>query len=116
MASNRAATFGIAEEVVALHDDVADMDANAEPHCLAFGPAGIFLTDRLLDRNRALNGIDRAGEIGNDTIARGIEDPSAMRSDQPVHDLATVPQPRERADLVLTHQPAVAGDVSREDS
>jgi hypothetical protein len=61
-----------------------------------------------------LDGIDRAGEIGDDAVAGGVEDPAAMPGDQPVDDRAGRLQPSHRPRLVRAHQPAVAGDVGRE--
>src|ERR1700732_2491053 len=54
-------------------------------------------------------------KVGDDAVACGVEDPAAMWGDQPVDDFAAGLQPREGADLVLPHQPAVAGDVGGED-
>ena len=91
------------------------MDADAEPHGFALGHARIFLGQSLLHRDRALHGIDGTDEIGDDAVAGGVEDPPAMRRDQPVHDFAAGLEPGERAGLVQPHQPAVAGDVGGED-
>ena len=78
-------------------------------------PLGILCRDRRLHRDRALHGIDRAGEVGDDAVAGGVEDAATMRRDQPVDDGAASLQPGERADLVARHQPAVAGNVGGED-
>jgi hypothetical protein len=40
---------GIAKEIVALNDDVADMDADPEPHLLAIGSTRVLLGDGLLN-------------------------------------------------------------------
>ena len=64
---------GVAEEIVAINDDVADVDADAEPHLLAGGTSGIFTADRLLDRDGALLGLDGAGEIGDETVPGRVE-------------------------------------------
>jgi hypothetical protein len=62
-----------------------------------------------------LDGINRAGEVGNDAVTGGVEDAAAMRRDEPVHDHAARLKPVERANLVMRHQPAVTGNVSGED-
>ena len=42
----------------------------------------VFFCDRVLDRDGAFDGIDGAGEIGDDAVSGGIEDPAAMGGDQ----------------------------------
>ena len=90
------------------------MDADAEQHRLVGGTAFILFGDRRLHRDRALHGVDRAGEVGDDAVAGGVEDAAPVRRDQPVDDGAARLQPGERADLVARHQPAVAGNVGGE--
>ncbi len=91
------------------------MDADAEPHVLAGRAALVLLFDGVLDRDGAFDGIDRTRKIGDKTVAGGIEDPAAMRGDQSTEDGPVGLQPPQRADLVQPHQPAVLGDVGRED-
>ena len=105
----------VAEQVVAVDHDVADMHADAELHRFVGGTPGILCGDRGLHRDRALHGIDRAGEVGDDAVAGGVEDAAPVRRDQLVDDDAARLQPGERADLVARHQPAVAGNVGGED-
>jgi hypothetical protein len=105
----------IAEQVLAVDHDIADMHADAELHRFVGGMSRILCGDRSLCRDGALEGIDRAGEIGDDAIASGIEDAAPVRRDQPVDDDAARLQPSQRADLVARHQPAVAGNVCGED-
>ena len=85
-ASSRAAIDGIAEEIVALKDDVADMDADAESHLLIGLFLRILLGYGVLPRDSALHGIDGAGEIGDETITCRVEDPASMRGDQAIDD------------------------------
>jgi len=91
-ASSRAAIDGIAEEIVALNDDVADMDADAESHLLMGLFLRILLGYGVLPRDSALHGIDGAGEIGDETVARRGEDPTAMVMSRIRH-AAIVPYP-----------------------
>ncbi len=104
----------IAEQIGAVDDNVANMDADAQPHRLVAVAAGIVRGDRGLHRNGALHGIDRAGEISDDAVAGGVEDPAAMRGDQPIDNGSARLQTGERADFIVRHQPAVAGDVGGE--
>src|SRR5690242_5293082 len=48
---------GIAEQVIALHHDAADVNANAETHLLTGRSAGILAFERLLNRDGTLHGI-----------------------------------------------------------
>jgi hypothetical protein len=105
----------VAEQIDAIDDDVADMHANAQLHRLVDGIARVLRGDRSLDRDRALHGIDRAAKVGDDAIAGGVEDAAPVRCDQLIDDDAACLQPRERADFVARHQPAVASNVGGED-
>ena len=91
------------------------MHADAELHRLVAGAACILCRYRSLYRDRTLHGIDRAGEVGDDAVAGGVEDAAPMRRDQLVNDGAAGLQPGERADFVARHQPTVAGHVGGED-
>src|SRR5262245_19409535 len=84
------------------------MHPDAETHLLFWG-------ERLLHCDRALDGVDRTGEVGDDAVAGAAEDASAIGRDALVEDGAAGGQSAQGADLVLTHQPAVAGDICGED-
>jgi len=60
-------------------------------------------------RDRALHGINRAGEIGDDVS------PAVLRRDKSIDDGTASLHPGERTDLVARHQTAVTGDVSGKD-
>ncbi len=107
--------YGVAEEIVALHDDVANMDADPEPHLLIDRSIRIRLRDRVLHLNSTLHGINGAGEIGKNAVACRGEDPTAMRGDQPIDDDPVSRERAERADLIEPHQAAVALDIRGED-
>ena len=106
---------GIAEEVAVLEQYVAEVDADAEQHPPVRRCFGILLRDRLLDRERAGESIGDARELGEHGISGGVGDPPAVPCDQLIDDRAASGQRGERAVLVRTHQPAVLGDVGRED-
>jgi len=82
---------------------------------LADGAARILRGYRGLNRDSALHGIDRAGEVGDDAVAGGVEYPAPVRRNQLIDGDAARLQPGKRAGLVPRHQPAVAGNVSGED-
>jgi hypothetical protein len=64
----------VAKQIIALHNDVTDMQADAEAHLLFFG-------ERFLHCDRASDGVYRAHKVGDDTIAGAAEDASAMARD-----------------------------------
>src|SRR5580700_4685437 len=62
------------------------MHANAELHRLVGRPLRISRCDSRLHPNRALDSIDRAGEVGDDAVAGGVEDAAPVRRDPFVDD------------------------------
>jgi hypothetical protein len=104
----------VAEQILALHNDVADMHADAKPHLFTRGSRSVVLGERLLNRDCALDRIDGTGEIGDDAVAGVAKDPPAIGRDVLVENGAAGGQPEQGADLVLLHQPAVACDIGRE--
>jgi len=106
---------GIAEEMVALNDDVADVDADAEPHVLADRSISILLRYGVLHCDSALHGIHGAGEVSDEAIASRVEDPTAIRGDQPIDDDPVRRESAEGADLISPHQAAIAFDIRCED-
>src|SRR6516164_3589815 len=69
---------GVAEEVVSLHYDVADMDADPKPHLLIGRSINVLLGNGPLHRHSTLHGIHSTGEIGKDAITSRGEDPTAI--------------------------------------
>jgi hypothetical protein len=106
---------GITEEILALHYDIADVDADPKTHLLTSRSARIFVGYGVLHRDRTLHGIDSAGEIGDEAIARCVEDPTAMRGDQAIDDDAVSCEGAKGADLIDTHEAAVPFDIGCED-
>src|SRR5580704_9036426 len=84
------------------------MHTDAETHLL-------FIGERILNRDRALHRIDGTREIGGDAVAGTAEDAPAMGCDALIENGATGGQPAQGADLILTHQPAVASNIGGED-
>jgi len=62
------------------------MHANTEPHRFVGGSTCILCSDRRLHRDSALDGVNRAGEVGDDAITGGVENAAPVRRDQPVDD------------------------------
>jgi hypothetical protein len=105
----------IAEYVVVVENDVADMNADAEfdPHFLR--NAGILSCHFALDLDRAARCIHHTGKFRQHTVAGRLDDTAAMHSDGGVDDgLPQRLQVSECTFFVAAHQAAVAGDIRRQ--
>ncbi len=71
----------VSEDVVVLDDNVADVDADTEHDTLLLGHIGVALGHRVLDFDRALDGFDRAGELGQKTVAHQLDDAPMVLAD-----------------------------------
>ena len=69
----------------------------------------------LLNRDRALHGINDAWELGQDAVASRIGDPAPVLGAQLVHDLAMRREGAKCSDLVLVHQARVSGRIGSKD-
>jgi len=107
--------YAVAEDVVALDQHVAEMDADAPFHSAVAGNRGVPLRRQVLQRQGAFDGADYRGELDQDTVAGRFEDPTAMLRDARIGSGAMLAQHLNRARLVEPHQPAVADYVGRED-
>ena len=72
----------VAEQVARLDHDVADMDADAELEPAVGRELVVGLGEPLLRRHGALDGIHGAGELGQQAVAGGVGDPTAMAGDE----------------------------------
>jgi hypothetical protein len=106
----------IAEDIVLVDDDVAEVDADAKFDAPLFHHAGIAPRHLALHLDGATHGIDHAVEFGKQAVAGRLHDTTAVLGDLGVSDLAPhLLQGGERAFLVHAHQPRIAGHVSRQD-
>jgi hypothetical protein len=105
----------VAENVVALDQHVAEVDADAIDDALGFGRPGVALDHQFLDRDRGFDGGDDGGKLQQQSVARRLDDaPAQARHDRPRR-FAMLSDRKGRARLVLAHQPRVADDVGGED-
>ena len=105
----------VAENIVVIDDDVADVDADAEFDARVLRHVGVLRGHAALDFDRAAHRIDGAGELHQHAVAGGLDDAAAMRGDTGIDQrLAQRLSVGERAFLVATHQAAVAGDIRRQ--
>ena len=103
----------VAVDVVALDDDVAEVDADAERDSRPRILRGRRIA---LDEKRAVDRIDDAGEFDQRAVADQFDDAAAMLGNRRVEQRLAMPlQGGERPGLVTTHQAGVADDVGRKD-
>ena len=96
-------------DVVALDDDVTDIDADPELYPTVFGAARIVFLDLLLDLDRAGDGVHGARELHQRAVAHEFERPARMGRDQGIEEVAPHGlQTGERPGLVDTHEARVS--------
>ena len=105
----------VAENVVALDQHVAEIDADAVDDALGFGRPGVALDHQLLDRNRAFDGGDDRRKLQQQAVARRLDDAPADACYDWARRLAMLPNAKRRPRLVLAHESRVADDVGGED-
>jgi hypothetical protein len=71
----------IAEDVVVVDDDVADVDADPEFDSDILREVGVLPRHVALDLHNATRCIDRAGELDQQAVTGGLDDATAMRGD-----------------------------------
>ena len=69
---------------VALFDHVADMNADAEDNAPVLRHAGVALDHGGLDFDRAADGVDRAAELDEASVAHALDDPTVVNGDRRV--------------------------------
>ena len=97
---------------VALLDDVAEMNADAEFDAPVRRHAGVALDHAVLHFDRAAHGVDDAAELDDRAVAGALDDAAVMHGDGRVDQVAAQrPQAREDSILVGAGEPAVADDI-----
>ena len=105
----------VAEDVPVLHHDVADIHADAKLHATFLVQRVVRRRKLVLDVDRALNRRHGAAERGQNAVAGGSANSSAVGRDETVGDQAKGRQGGQRSLFVHAHQAAIAGDVRGED-
>src|SRR5271169_1480388 len=106
----------VPEYVVSVDDDVADIDANAQQERRSLGGWRAAPAQVALDADGAGDRVDRARELGEQAVAGGLDDASPVAGYSRID--AVGPQGLEgaqRADLVFSHEAAVADHVGGQD-
>ena len=71
-----------AVQVVIFDDDVAQVYADAELHAFVLGDRRVALSYLVLDLYGTANGLDDAGELGDEAVSGAAEDVTAVRGDR----------------------------------
>ena len=95
----------VAIDVVAIDDDVTDIDADPELYPTVFRAARIAFANLLLDLDRAGDGVHGARKLHQRAVAHQFERPAGMGRDQGIDEVAPHGlQPGECPGLIDTHQ------------
>src|SRR4051794_38571614 len=105
----------VTQQIAVLNHYVSDVDSEPEQDTPLVRYIQVGLCECRLHGNSALDGIHGTRELGQDTIACRVGDPTRMVSNQTIHDLAMSVQSAERPDLVVAHQSRVACHISGKD-
>ena len=112
----RGNVYPVAENVVAVVDDVAKIDADAELDTLGLRHAGVAVGHAALDFDSAAHRVDGASEFHQQSIAGGLDDLAAVLPDLWIDQRPPVRlQLGERALLVRAHKSAIACHVGGQD-
>jgi hypothetical protein len=92
----------------------SDIDADPKDDLPVRMNPSVERQHRTLDRYRADHRIHNAGELNQQSITRGLDDPSVVMDDDRVNALTAVHFQRNVCtDLIEAHEPAVPGDIGR---
>ncbi len=105
----------IAQNIVALDQHVAEIDADAVKDALPLRQTRVALGEKLLDRDHALDRCDNRGKLQQHAVAHCFDDPAAERAHDWLRSFATFTHRLRCPRLVLAHEPRVADDVDGED-
>ena len=107
----------VAVDQIAVRDDVAHVDGDAETDPPFFRHVPGMLRHPPLDRDRAAHGIDDAVKLDQQAIAHSPHDPAPMRGDLRIDKVpADASERRQGAFLVNSHEPGIAEDVGAQDN
>ena len=82
--------YAVAEDVAVLDDNVSLMNADPELDPMSYGHGGVPLGHRRLHLGRAAQRVDDAGELHEQPVAGGLDDPTTVLGDLGIDQLAAV--------------------------
>src|ERR1051325_5779643 len=87
----------IAEDIAALHDDIALVNTDTKVDPFRIGDTRVALSQFALHFGRTSQSSNDAAELDEQTVSRGLHQPTAMFGNPRVYDLgANGPEPAER--------------------
>jgi hypothetical protein len=105
----------LAQTIVSVDDDVAEVDADPNSDSPVLGDIGLPLGHLVLQYNGAFHRIDDARILGQEAVAHQLEDAAAMRRDLRREQLLAVGlKAREDFGLVPLHKARVAHHIGSE--
>ncbi len=105
----------VAEDVLAIDDHIADVDADAELEPPVGRQLGVALGEGPLDLDRGVQGADHARKVAEHAVAGGADDAAVVAADRLGDHTAIGREGRVGAGFVRPHQPAVAMHVGGQD-
>src|SRR5262245_51757658 len=102
----------IAEQILTLHHNVPEINANAEDDGVLNWSADLCFCSSCLHRYRAGNRVNDRAKLRNDTVTHHLHDSAVMNCEQRVKDLATQsPHGGKSSSFIGFDQPRVTNDV-----
>ena len=106
----------VAQDIVPVDNDITDIDADTIVDASVIRLIRLALLHRILDVDSALNRIDRAGKLHQQSIARGFEHTPIEGSDSGINQgFAVTTLPGDCTGLIDLHQPRIANHIRCED-
>ena len=102
------------ENVIALDQDVSEIDADPEQHPTINGHSFVPLLHHRLHGYRALDRIDHRGKLKEHAVARRLDETPPVLCHESIGDLAVLAECVGGADLIEAHEPRVTRNVSRQ--
>ena len=100
---------------VGLHDDVAEIDADAEHGLVGIAGPDSVGAELALHVDREPHGLKGAVEGGLDGVAGDVEDAPFIVADQRPEEVHTPHDPAVCAHLIALHRAAVVDDIGEQD-
>jgi hypothetical protein len=107
----------IAEDVIVVDDDIADVNANAKLDPDILGHIGVLFGHATLEFDRTARSIDRTGELDQHAVTGRLDYATAMRRDLEIDDgFPESLQPSQCAFFITAHEAAIACHIRSQHS
>ncbi len=106
----------VTEKIIAVDNDIAQVDADAEEHSAMLGYVAIAIIDVLLNGNSAAHRLHGATKLGDYAVASTSEDPAMMAGNERVYGFPVNSKLFDRSFLIRLYKTAVTDNVGDQDS